>query len=168
MKMHGMTRVVAAATLAALGLTLETAAAQEKGGLMSHRASGTFDVKVEPIPAESKGDRPSFPRLTLDKQFHGGLEGTSQGEMMSVNGTVEGSAGAVAIELFSGSLLGRKGSFALVHSATMRRGGEFNMIIRVVPDSGTEQLAGLTGTLEIIIEGKAHRYNFDYSISESP
>lgn len=151
-----MNILVAAASLAALTL------ASEKGGAMSHRATGTFDVKLEPVPGESR-----FPRLTLDKQYHGDLEGTSQGEMMSVIGTVEGSAGAVAIECFSGSLLGRKGSFALVHSATMRRGGEYKMIIRVVPDSGTEQLAGLTGTLEIIIEGKKHLYNFDYSIPES-
>src|SRR5216684_2211056 len=126
---------IAFATLAALGLALETTAAQEKGGLMSHRATGTFDVKVEPVPDESTGDRPSFPRFTLDKQYRGDLEGTSQGEMMTVNGTVEGSAAAVAIERFSGSLNGRKGSFALVHSSTMRRGGEFSMIIRVVPDS---------------------------------
>ena len=141
------------------GVVLAALALQVKGGVMSHRATGTFDVKMEPVAGESK-----FPRLKGEKQFHGDLEGTSQSEMMSVNGTVEGSAGYVAIELFSGSLLGRKGSFALVHSGTMRRGGEFNMIIRVVPDSGTEQLAGLTGTLEIIIQGKKHLYNFDYDL----
>lgn len=124
-----------------------------------HRATGTFDVKLAPVPGDSK-----FPRLSLDKQYHGDLEGPSDGEMMSVNGTVEGSAGAVAIERFSGSLLGRKGSFALVHSATMKRGGDYNMIIRVVPDSGTEELTGLTGRLEIIIEGKKHLYNFDYDL----
>jgi hypothetical protein len=162
-----MKRVIAMATLAALGLALEATAAQKKGGHMSHRASGTFEVKVEPIPADNKGDRPSFPRFTLDKQYRGDLEGTSQGEMMTANGTVEGSAAAVAIERFSGSLNGRKGSFALVHSATMRRGGEYAMIIRVVPDSGTAQLAGLTGTLEIVIVGNEHHYNFDFSLPES-
>jgi hypothetical protein len=161
-----MKRVIAMATLAAL-LALETTAAQKKGGHMPHRATGTFEVKVEPIPAESKGDRPSFPRFTLDKQYRGDLEGTSQGEMMTASGTMEGSAAAVAIEHFNGSLNGRKGSFALVHSATMRRGGEYSMIIRVVPDSGTEQLAGLTGTLEIVIEGNVHHYNFDFSLPES-
>ena len=134
---------------------------------MSHRATGTFEVKVEPIPGESEGDRPSFPRFTLDKQYQGDLEGPSHGEMMTVNGTVEGSAAAVAIEHFSGSLHGKKGSFALVHSATMKRGGEYAMIIRVVPDSGTEQLSGLTGTLEIVIEGDKHLYNFDFSLPES-
>jgi hypothetical protein len=134
---------------------------------MPHRATGTFEVKVEPIPADSKGDRPSFPRFTLDKQYRGDLEGTSQGEMMTVNGTVEGSAAAVAIEHFNGSLNGRKGSFALVHSSTMRRGGEFSMIIRVVPDSGTEQLEGLTGTLEIVVEGGQHLYHFDFTLPES-
>jgi Protein of unknown function (DUF3224) len=144
------------------GVVLAALALQVKGGVTSHRATGTFDVKMEPVAGESK-----FPRLKGEKQFHGDLEGTSQSEMMSVNGTVEGSAGYVAIELVSGSLLGRKGSFALVHSGTMRRGGEFNMIIRVVPDSGTEELAGLTGTLEIIIQGKKHFYNFDYDLPDS-
>lgn len=128
---------------------------------MSHQATGTFEVKVEPIPAMGNEDRPSFPRFTLDKKYSGDLEGTSQGEMMTANGTVEGSAAAVAIEHFKGSLSGRKGSFALVHSSTMG-GGEFSMIIRVVPDSGTEQLEGLTGTLEIVIEGGKHFYNFDF------
>jgi hypothetical protein len=144
------------------GVVLAALALQVKGGVMSHRATGTFEVKMEPVAGESK-----FPRLKGEKQFHGDLEGTSQSEMMSVNGTVEGSAGYVAIELVTASLLGRKGSFALVHSGTMRRGGEFNMIIRVVPDSGTEQLAGLTGTLEIIIQGKKHLYNFDYDLPGS-
>src|SRR5438067_333688 len=167
MKMIVMTRVIAVATLAVVGLPLETAATQQKGELMSHRATGTFEVKVEPIPGESRGGRPSFPRMTLDKQYSGDLEGTSQAEMMTVNGTMEGSAAAVALERFTGSLQGRKGSFALVLSGTMRRGGDFNMIIRVVPDSGTEQLAGLTGTLEIVLEGKQHHYNFDYSLSDS-
>ncbi len=149
-----MIRIVAAAALA-LGLM--------KGGFMPHRATGTFEVKVEPVHGAST----SFPRMTMDKQFHGDLEGTSQGEMMWVSGTVEGSGGAVAIERFSGSVQGRKGSFALVHNSTMRRGGEFSMIIRVVPDSGTDQLSGLTGTMEIIIEGKKHFYNFDFSLPGS-
>jgi len=150
-----MMKMFAAVVLAALAL-------QVKGGVMSHRASGTFEVKMEPVASESR-----FPRLKGDKQFHGDLEGTSQSEMMHVSGTVEGSGGYVAIEIVSGSLQGRKCSFALVHSGTMKRGGEFNMIIRVVPDSGTEQLAGLTGTLEIIIQGDKHFYNFDYDLPDS-
>jgi len=126
----------------------------------THHATGTFDVKMTPIPGETR-----FPRMTGEKQFHGDLEGTSESEMMSVTGTVEGSAAYAAIERVTGSLMGKKGSFILVHSATMRRGGEYDMTIRVVPDSGTGELTGLKGTMQIIIEGATHRYNFDYSIA---
>ena len=68
--------------------------------------------------------------MTGEKQFQGDLEGTSESEMMSVNGTVEGSAAYAAIERVTGSLMGKKGSFSLVHSGTMRRGGEYNMGVK--------------------------------------
>ena len=89
------------------------------------------------------------------------------GEMMSVEGAVEGSGAYVAIERVTGTLAGRKGSFALVHSGTMRRGGEFSMIIRVVPDSGTDELTGLSGSMEIVIEGGNHFYKLDYVLPEA-
>ena len=125
------------------------------------QAKGTFEVKTEPI-----ADSGSFPRLALQKQFHGDLEGTSAGEMMSVMGAVEGSGAYVALERVTGTLAGRNGSFALVHSGTMRRGGEFDMIIRVVPDSGTEELTGIAGTLQILFEGKQHLYELDYTLAD--
>ena len=123
------------------------------------QASGTFDVKVEPI-----ADRTTFGRLSLRKQFRGDLEGTSVGEMMTEEGTEKGSGAYVAIERITGTLDGRKGSFALIHGGTMRRGGEFNLVIRVVPDSGTDELAGLTGTMEIVIKDRDHFYHFDYAL----
>lgn len=147
--------------LALLCLMLIAAAPEEKGKTMSRRASGSFEVKIEPVASGG------FPRLSLAKQFRGDLEATSQGEMMSVDGTVQGSGAYVAIERVTGTLHGRKGSFALVHNGTMRRGGEFSMIIRVVPDSGTGELAGLTGTMEIRIEGSEHFYTFDFAFSDA-
>ena len=142
-----------------LSLTCLSASGEaEKGKSMSQRASGSFEIKLEPLEG---GD---FPRLASKKQFHGDLEGTSSGEMMSVDGTVEGSAAYAAIERVTGTLHGRKGTFALVHSGTMRRGGEFSMIIRVVPDSGTDELTGLTGAMEIVIEGRDHFYKLDYTL----
>ena len=144
-----------------LSLTCLSASAEEKKGTpMSRRASGSFEVKLEPLKEDA------FPRLSLKKQFRGDLEGTSAGEMTHVNGTVEGSGAYVAIERVTGTLHGRKGSFALVHSGTMRRGGEFSMIIRVVPDSGTDELTGLAGTMEITIEGRDHSYALDYTLPE--
>src|SRR5262249_28733629 len=108
-------------------------------------------------------DRAAFPRMTLTKQFHGDLEATSCGEMMSIYGTVEGSGAYVAIERVEGSLSGRKGSFALVHNGTMSRGGDFVITIKVVPDSGTDELAGLAGTMRIVIEQGSHVYDFEYT-----
>ena len=153
-------RMVEVLLPAALSLVLLSAAAPKKGNTMSRRASGTFEVKMEPMASDG------FPRLRGSKQFHGDLEGTGAGEMLSVYGTVEGSGAYAAIERVTGSLHGRKGSFALVHSGTMRRGGEYNMIIRVVPDSGTEQLAGLAGSMDIVIEGANHAYHFDYTLPQ--
>ena len=129
------------------------------GGNMSNRATGTFEVKVTPV------DGGSFPRLALQKTFRGDLTGTSQGEMMTVDSTVEGSGAYVAIERITGTLAGRQGSFSVIHNGTMQRGGDFNMAIRVVPDSGTGELAGLTGTMQIIIADGKHSYVFDYSMS---
>ena len=152
-----MTRVLALSLLCATALI---APAEEKGKTMTQRANGTFEVKLEPLQADA------FPRLSMKKEFRGDLEGTSAGEMMSVEGTVEGSGAYTAIERFTGTLGGRKGSFALVHNGTMRRGGEFSMIIRVVPDSGTDELTGLSGTMEIVIEGREHFYKLDYGFAK--
>jgi hypothetical protein len=104
--------------------------------------------------------------MSIDKQFHGDLDATSQGEMLSAMSAVEGSAGYVAIERVSGTLHGRSGSFVLQHNATMTRGAPYLNII-VVPDSGTGDLVGLTGSMNIIITDGKHFYEFDYAFAES-
>lgn len=101
--------------------------------------------------------------MSIDKQFHGDLEGTSKGQMLSAMGSVKGSAGYVAMEKVTGTLHGRGGSFVLQHSGTMNRGVP-QLLVTVVPDSGTDQLAGLTGTLAIIIDSGKHSYDFEYSL----
>jgi Protein of unknown function (DUF3224) len=110
--------------------------------------TGTFDVKLTPETLADKAADKTLARMSIDKQFHGDLEGTSKGEMLSAVTRVKGSAGYVAIERVTGTLKGRKGSFVLQHSATMAR-GEPHLHIIVVPDSGTEELTGLTGTMKI-------------------
>jgi hypothetical protein len=105
--------------------------------------------------------------MSIDKQFHGDLEGTSKGEMLTAGTGVKGSAGYVAIERVVGTLNGRSGAFALQHSGTMTRGAP-QLTIAVVPDSGTGQLTGLSGKMTIqIAEGK-HSYEFEYSLPENP
>jgi hypothetical protein len=128
---------------------------------MAH-ASGTFEVKLTPQTISGDADEVRG-RMSIDKQFHGDLEGTSQGEMLTAGTSVPGSAGYVAIERVRGTLHGRKGSFALQHSGTMSHGA-FSLTITVVPDSGTDQLAGLTGSMTIIIAEGKHSYEFEYEL----
>jgi hypothetical protein len=138
--------------------------AQKEAAMTAH-ASGTFEVKLEP-QAEDKAEGASLGRMHLDKQFHGGLEGSSRGEMLTARTGVEGSAGYVAMERFSGSLDGRSGSFVMQHSGTMTR-GVLQQSVTVVPDSGTGQLAGLAGNMTIQITGGKHFYDFAYTLDGS-
>lgn len=131
---------------------------------MPARATGPFDVKVTPQPADDYADGATLGRLTLDKSFHGDLEATSRGQMLTGMSSVKGSAGYVAIERVTGTLGGRRGSFILQHTGTMDRGTP-QLVITVVPDSGTDELAGLRGTMTIdIAPGGAHSYGFDYTL----
>ena len=131
---------------------------------MQH-ATGTFDVKITPLDPAFKADDNSVGRYSIDKQFHGDLEATSKGEMLAAQTAVKGSAGYVAMEKVSGTLKGRKGTFILQHSATMNRGTP-QLSITVVPDSGTGELTGLTGKMNIIIDNGKHSYDFEYAIED--
>jgi hypothetical protein len=104
--------------------------------------------------------------MSIDKQFHGELEGTSQGEMLTAMSSVKGSAGYVAIERVTGTLNGRKGSFVLQHTGIMNR-GEPQLTITVVPDSGTDQLTGLAGKISIDISDGKHSYVLEYTLPEA-
>jgi hypothetical protein len=131
---------------------------------MTH-ASGEFEVKMTPQPADDKSGAAAVGRFTLAKLFHGDLEGTSKGEMLAVM-AAEGSAGYVAMEQVTGKLNGRSGTFALQHTGTMTRGAP-QLSVTVVPDSGTDQLKGLTGKMTIKIDGAKHSYEFEYAIPEN-
>ncbi len=128
------------------------------------QANGPFDVKLTPQPAAPGIETANLGRMTIDKQFHGDLQATSLGEMLSAMGQVQGSAGYVAIERVTGTLHGRQGSFVLQHYGIMDRGAP-QLTITVVPDSGTDALAGLRGTMQIQIEDGKHSYVFDYTLS---
>ncbi len=132
---------------------------------MTNRASGSFEVKMNPLaPDDGVGD-PSVGRMSIDKQFNGDLEATGKGQMLAVRTDVEGSAGYVAMERVTGTLHGRVGAFTLQHSGTMTRGAQ-QLTVTVVPDSGTGELVGLVGEMTIdIVDGK-HFYGFDYTLAE--
>jgi hypothetical protein len=133
---------------------------------VSSKASGTFDVKVIPQGTPDSAAGIALGRMSIDKQFHGPLDATSKGEMLTAMNDGTGSAAYVAIERVTGTLDGRSGSFALMHSGAMTRDGR-QLVVTVAPSSGTGQLAGLSGTLAInIVDGK-HFYEFEYSLPAS-
>ena len=124
--------------------------------------SGAFDVKM--TPQSTVNEAAQIGRFALDKAYHGDLEGTAAGEMLAVMTGEKGSAGYTAIERVTATLAGRKGTFALQHAATMNRGTP-NLTIVVIPDSGTDGLTGLAGTMQIRIEaGGTHYYDFTYTL----
>lgn len=122
-------------------------------------AKGHFDVQL----TQQKHDAVETGRMVINKQYEGGLVGQGRGQMLSKRTAVEGSAGYVALEDFSGSLGGVSGSFTLQHTGTMNR-GEQSLDISVVPDSGTEGFKGISGSMQIDNSDGKHSYQFEYSI----
>ena len=128
-------------------------------------ASGPFDVRTDPI--DEKSPDPLLGRFSLDKQYHGELNGTGTGQMLTAGTTVKGSGAYVAIEKVSGSLSGRTGTFVLQHTGFMS-GGNFQLNITIVPDSGTGQLGGIAGKMIITIaEGGKHSYELEYTLPKA-
>jgi len=134
----------------------------KKGDAME-RAAGSFDVKVTSQKPDTQIARAAnLGRLTIDKRFHGDLEGTGKGEMLATQSDVPGSAGYVALERVTGKLKGRSGGFVLQHNATMTRGTPVSSIT-VVPDSGTGELRGLSGRMTVTVAPEGgHTYEFDF------
>jgi hypothetical protein len=127
------------------------------------RALGTFEVKLTP----QAGEPSAVPaRFVIDKRYHGELEGTGQGQMLAASTVVDGSAGYVAIERVTGTIAGRTGTFVLQHSGTMDRGAP-DLVIKVIPDSGTAGLTGLRGRMDIRIDAGKHVYDFEFTLPPS-
>jgi len=131
---------------------------------MTIRAEGTFDVDMQPLPADEGCG--GFARISLDKRFHGDLAGQSKGVMLAAHTEVKGSAGYVALERVSAKLAGRSGSFVLQHNGMMGQGRE-SLDVTVVTNSGTGELKGISGNLEIIRKKEGHAYVFVYSLPTS-
>lgn len=144
----------------------QTATSPSKEATMTQHAAGPFDVKV--THQDDTSSDPLLARMTLDKQYHGDLEAGGQGQMLTAGTAVKGSGAYVAIEKVTGTLKGRSGSFVLQHTGTMTQNVP-QLTIVVVPDSGTGQLAGLTGKMTITIApGGKHSYDFEYTLPAAP
>jgi len=131
---------------------------------MTLHGAGPFEVKI--TPQDDQSDDPLLNRMTIDKQYHGELEGAGKGQMLTAGTEVKGSGAYVAIEKVSGTLMGRAGTFILQHTGTMDNNAP-QLTITVVPDSGTGELKGLTGKMMITIasDGK-HSYDFEYTLPD--
>lgn len=128
-------------------------------------ARGTFEVSVKPQQPDNEPAKASgLARLSLDKRFIGALAGVGQGEMLASGGGSSSSGAYVALERVSGTLDGREGSFVLLHSAVMTDNVPKDWSVKVVPDSGTGQLAGIAGSMTITIADGKHFYNFAYTL----
>jgi hypothetical protein len=149
-------------SLVVVALAGPAALAQQKESPAMHHAHGTFTVKVAPLtPAPAEG----LSRFSIDKEIRGDLEATTKGEMFSGGDPKQGAAGYVAIEVVTGTLAGKHGSFALQHMATMDANGP-KMQVVVVPGSGTGELKGIAGKFTIIIADGKHSYDLDYTLPE--
>jgi hypothetical protein len=148
------------------------ASAVQKGAAMPTHATGTFDVKLVPQPpldeANDKAEGSTLARMSIDKQFHGDLEATAKGQMLTCVTDVKGSAGYVAIERITGTLNGRTGSFVLQHNGILTRGAQ-QQSVTVVPDSGTGQLAGIAGKMTGTVDAAGkHSYDIEYTLPTAP
>ncbi len=162
-------------TLATIAVTAITVVAPATAGRLSDPPQpeattmtirGPFDVTMTPqTNTDAEGPVPA--RMVLDKRYHGVLDATARGQMIAHRTGTPGSAVYVAMELVDGTLAGRRGTFVLHHRGVMDRGTQ-SLSIEVVPDSGTGELVGITGTMTIEIEAGKHFYGFTYQLPAHP
>jgi hypothetical protein len=124
---------------------------------------GSFELTMHPEPPYDTVEGVTLARIRFEKRFAGPLEGTSEVNMIGARTTIEGSAGYVAIERVTGALVGKRGSFVLMHTGLMTRGTP-SLSVVIVPDSGTGELTGIFGTMKIVNEGGKHGYELDYEL----
>ncbi|GAA2995047.1 DUF3224 domain-containing protein [Actinokineospora diospyrosa] len=117
----------------------------------------------EPESPYDQRDGVDLGHTVIRKTFSGGLVATSEVHMTSAVVAAAGSAAYVAIERVEGTLDGRRGSFVLQHSATADSSGQ-SLVVTVIPGTGTGELSGLTGTLEITKNGDEHTYGVEYAL----
>jgi hypothetical protein len=130
-------------------------------------ARGTFEVQLAPQPIDAYTDGATMGRMTIDKQFSGDMIATSKGQMLTGMGNIKGSAAYVAIERVTGTVNGKRGSFVLHHTGVMANGAQ-SLAIVIAPDSGTDDLTGIAGSMTLVIEGKMHSYDLAYALPAAP
>ena len=123
-------------------------------------AKGSFSVELTP-----QGDGNfAAGRMIIDKSYTGDLEGTGTGQMISKR-IENGAAVYFAIEEFVGTVGGKKGAFTLLHKGFMSSEEQL-LEITILQGSGSGELAGIAGTLEITQEDGTHQYRLKYSLEK--
>lgn len=129
----------------------------------------TFDVTGwEPSPGDNPEEGPSLARVAIRKKFQGDIDGESAGEGLFCGlNDPEAGAGYLVSERVRGALAGRSGTFVLQHGGVMGPGMAPRSFGNVVPGSGTGELAGLRGEVEISrTEEGVHTLTLRYSFVE--
>ncbi|MET7451499.1 DUF3224 domain-containing protein [Streptomyces sp. NPDC005574] len=136
------------------------------------RAAGTFTVEAF-VPTELKPD-PAVPTglpvgvATMEKRFEGEVTGRSATLFTAAFDQETGVGTYVAMESFEGSLRGRTGAFNFVHSATTSGSDRTAEFFTIVPTSGTQELAGISGAGGLAVDADGtHRVWFDYELEAS-
>ncbi|MEV6416279.1 DUF3224 domain-containing protein [Kribbella sp. NPDC051718] len=127
------------------------------GGLQETTAAFSIELQPGESLLEATG------RFDFSKVWTGGMDGTSTGFMLSAGDPAAGKAGYVALESFQGSIDGRVGTVVLQQFGTMD--GEANLYYEFAPGSGTGELVGISGSLEIDTSGGGHDVRVSYRLS---
>jgi hypothetical protein len=129
---------------------------------MVEHARGTFEVQLTP------GDSglTAVGRFDLAKTYAGDAFGTGEGIMLSAGDPTTGEAGYVAIEIAELTIGGRHGTFAMQQLGTMSA-GEHQITYLVTPGSGTGDLAGISGRLELDVHEGRHHYDLAFALPDA-
>jgi|GEM_PF-924803 len=121
---------------------------------------GKFEVSITP----AEGDTHDVGRMLIEKRYSGGLEADAFGQMLSQRQPGDTNAVYVALEHVQGKLEGMEGGFSLVHNGKIKN-GENSLNIEISPGSGTGDLQGISGYMDIEITDAGHFYTLHYKFT---
>jgi Protein of unknown function (DUF3224) len=105
-------------------------------------------------------ENPTLSRITVKKSFDGEVKGESTGELLMCASS-DNSAGYTIMDRFTVEIANQKGSFVAIHGGMT---DEMKASGKIVPGSGTDELAGISGTLEFKSDEDGKRIILDYSL----
>lgn len=137
---------------------------------MSQVVTAEFDItKWDEEPYREHGEGPELSRATVHKTFNGELAGESIAELLMCKadpGDFTAGAGYLASERFSGSIGTLTGSFVIQHGG-LSGGGDEEAFGHVVPGSGTDDLTGISGDVEISQDDDGgHTFTMKYNLDD--